>query len=236
MTAAAELELLRCPNCNIGVPLQSSPRVTCTSCGTEVTIPSRHAEALRAATEGRKARDRVAVALQQLAKGPSPGLIGIGAPAIVLLPPLATYLAERFSGLAFSNIELMVYAALPATLPGIWLVLWAAAASGTSARFCDALSALPSPEIKGQLSCRSCGAPLGAPEKGHVRRCAYCGSDNLMRDIKVGKLLQALSSSLRTLDQATRLMRLRRATWGLGMGFACALVLGALTLVYVMVG
>ncbi len=231
MSTSVELEVLQCSSCGVAVALVEAPTVPCRRCGKTVVIPERHTKALRAANDGSEARVRAAEHLALLSEKPQDGLLWLAALAILILPSLATYVVAQFPQLAFSELELNAYAALPAALPGIGLFIWAAAASGTSARFCDALSAAPASSPKGAMHCRTCGAPLAAPSKTHVMCCPYCRSDNLLREVALDALQASLRASLRTLGQAMSLMRVRRALWGLGVASACIAVLGFLALV-----
>ena len=205
------------------------PRVPCSHCGSSVEIPPAHAEALRASEEDQQARAEAAGLLEKLADEVPVVAPSLGIVLILLLPSLATFAAAHVESLHWSALELSVYGALPALLPGFGLYVWAAGAQATSARFCDALSALPLEDEPGSASCRSCAAPLArdasAPEAQHVIRCPYCRCDNLLRNFHADALQAGLRSSLQTLSQALGALRTRRALLGLAIAFACGAML-----------
>ena len=225
-----DLDLLRCGRCNAPVALADATSVPCAFCNATVEIPDDHREALRTAREGQEARAKAVERLEALGEKPQPLVLWIGIATILVLPSVAVFLASRSAELGLSQLELLAYAGLPAVFPGAGLYLWAIVASGTSRRFCVALGAAPRAGENGPQRCRSCAAPLSEPEVGHLVRCAYCLCDNLLREFDLDGLQQHLRSSLQTLEQAIRLMRVRRALWGLGILFGVVIFVGLMAL------
>jgi DNA-directed RNA polymerase subunit RPC12/RpoP len=227
-----DLEVLQCNRCRGAVALVDAPSVSCNHCDARVEIPEAHAAALRATREGHEARIKASQRLEALGTpGRGGGGLIVAYLAMLILPSLSVYFAAQSAALSLSKLELNVYAGLPALFPGVGVFLWSIIASSTSRRFCDALTAAPALTRKDELSCRRCAAPLAAPEAGHLVRCPYCLSDNLLRDTRVDALVENLRDSLSTLEQATHLLRVRKALWGLGILLMVSVTAGLFALV-----
>ncbi len=227
-----DLEVLQCKRCRAPVALVDAPTVRCSHCDAEVQIPTAHAEALRATREGHEARIKASDRLEALgAPGTQGGGLIVAYLAMLILPSVSVYFGAQSLVLSLSKLELNVYAGIPALFPGVGLFLWSTVANSTSRRFVNALTAAPALTEKDDLSCRRCAAPLAAPDTGHLVRCPYCLSDNLLRDVRLDALVANLSSSLSTLEQAIHLLRVRKALWGVSILLIASVTAGLFALV-----
>jgi DNA-directed RNA polymerase subunit RPC12/RpoP len=223
------LATLHCERCGAPVPLRVAAALECHHCKSPVAVP----EQWRAAAEAHAADERVRREVEPRWQALSTGVgqrVEVAAMLLLLvLPPLATTLAQSQWSPPPSPAENLGHVAFPALLPGALLWLWAATVNATVLRVRRALRARE--ERPGELGCRSCGAPLAPDGDAPTATCLYCGTDSLVRDLPpAARSAAARDHSLRTLDEAVRVLRRRRVNLALGvtaLGLGVAAVVAA---------
>jgi DNA-directed RNA polymerase subunit RPC12/RpoP len=216
------LEPLACPRCGAKVPLAiaASPRgageTRCPHCGHEVAVPEPWRVAAEAKAAAEAVRREVEPHWQALTRPPSLAFEIVAAAAVFVVPVVASWIVLSRVWPPPSPVTTMGLVAVPALLPGALAWLWAATMGATVLRLQRALRARGI--AGGELSCRSCGAPLAVAEGALASTCLYCGSDSLVRDLPpVAASTAARDSALSTLASATQALRRRRVNLTLGI-------------------
>jgi hypothetical protein len=223
----SDLRPIECGSCGAPVPLPADlgerDETSCVHCGAPVAIGADHAAAVRAVAGAARARRDAEPLWRRLSSPPSAWVEWAGAGLMLALPPLATLLASLLPYPPLGRTEIYAAVTLPALVPGALIMLWHAAVGATVVRFRDAISAHPPRRSGAPPSCRRCGAPLAIEPGAIAATCGYCGTDSLVDEVPVRALQQKLRDAVRTLDDATRKLRLRKialASGGIGIAAA----------------
>lgn len=226
------LHVLRCGGCQAPVPLSEQPEVACAHCGAAVAIPAAHREALRTAKAAEGARRAAEPLWAKLAAPLGKGASNLGLPLVVVLPIAASLVALFLPNPPLGRAQIYALATLPALVPGAMLHLWAEAVNATALRFREAMSAEPPKRGGASPSCRNCDAPLELSSEAFSVTCPYCQTDNVVTEIPSRVLKTRLREAVRTLEDATRMLRSRRLALGLGAVAIAGLVIGASSLLW----
>lgn len=223
-----KLEILRCEGCGAPVPLGTGTDVHCPYCGVRFPVPDAYAKMRQAEVKrdaGRTEAHRLFAML-----GSPPGVIARAWGSVstgciwLLLWPLAFVVdalliakgleivsrnigATLFDVWSNTRIYTGVGAAMYVTL-GIPTVLGIYGRRRTKGkqRLQAALAALPADQAGGPARCRSCAAPLDAPDGATGVACLYCGADNLVKmpESWIAQLRTSASKLVTTVEEVAR--------------------------------
>jgi len=229
------LQVIRCDGCQAPVPLSEQAEVACAHCGAVVAMPASHREALRTAKAAEGARRAAEPVWAKLAAPLDPRTSTVALISVVVLPIVASVVALWLPDPPLGRAQIYALATLPALVPGAMLYLWAEAVDATGLRFRDAMSATPPKRGATVPSCRNCDAPLEVGGETISVTCPYCQTDNVVVDVPSKQLKSRLRDALRTLEEATRMLKTRRLALGLGAIAIAGAVIGAASLVWLAV-
>jgi predicted RNA-binding Zn-ribbon protein involved in translation (DUF1610 family) len=210
------LEPLACDGCGAKVPLAVAASIPCPHCGHDVAVPERWRIAAEAKAADAAVRRDVEPHWQALTRPPSVAFEVVAAAAVFVLPVVATWIVLSRVWPPPSPVSTMGLVAVPALLPGALAWLWAATMGATVLRLQRVLRARVA--RGGELSCRSCGAPLTVTADALASTCLYCGTDSLVRDLPPTADSRTVRDvALATLASAIAALRRRRVNLTLGI-------------------
>lgn len=196
----ASLDVLQCPSCRAPVAIAAAATTRCAHCGSEVTIPDAHRQALELVEQQVKADALTQRAFRILGRPPMLPLRAFSFITAGVTVFLCCFYIRFING-----IEAWVAAVVEThhhlnfydwyTPRQVWMLRWGLlgvvcfigvilGALGrrravTRAALKAALHARPPSKPGGPALCRECGAPLTVPADAWGVRCAYCSADNL---------------------------------------------------------
>jgi DNA-directed RNA polymerase subunit RPC12/RpoP len=210
------LEPLACSECGAKVPLSIAESIRCEHCDHEVVVPERWRVAAEAKAASEAVRREVEPQWEALTRPPSLAFEIGAATAVFVLPAIASWIVLTNVWPPPTPVTTIGVVAVPALLPGALAWLWAATMGATVLRMRRALRARGT--AGGELSCRSCGAPLAVAEGALASTCRYCGTDSLVRDLPpTAASVAERDAALSTLASATAALRRRRVNLTLGV-------------------
>jgi len=149
----------------------------------------------------------------------------LGFSLVLILPSVASLIAQLAPTIPWAVADTIAFAALPALVPGLILVTWSmlglASAQGLKGQF----YALRAPKNSDILLCRQCGGPL--PSDGDIvaATCEYCDTESVIQSVPLERIFQARSNvRFNTLARGITALRRRKAIGVVGVMLAFLLV------------
>lgn len=211
------LELLRCGSCQAAVPLADRDQVSCPYCKAVVSVPTWHRKCVAERRQEENVRRQLEECYMRVARPPPEGTQPWANALLLLMPVAFAVVLVAAAPRSTDLLALLCWGVVPAMMPGAVLGIWGAATHATIVRFERALAWGPPERKGGPRTCRQCGAPLEVAPGALSSRCPYCETDNLVVDVAADEQVDdSLRKELRTLAEATAVLKLRRRLFVIG--------------------